>query len=182
MNKLFILVGPGGVGKDTILEELMKKVSYLNRLITCTTRKKRPDDISGKTIKFFSEQEFKAMIKHGDFLETDFHFGAYYGSRKKDLARLLKKGNVIVGLDINGARKLKKMLNFVVTIFIKVKSKNVVIERMRMRGMSEEGIKMKLKRYGEEMKYEKEADYVVVNDKLDVAISELKKIIEAESK
>jgi guanylate kinase len=177
MNKFFILIGPGGVGKDTLLKEVIKTTPNLFELVTCTTRTLRPEDIPGITYNFFSEKEFKKMIKNNEFLEHDYHFGAYYGSRKKDLEVLLKKGNAIADIDINGTKNIKKIRPSIVTIFIKTKSKKELIKRLKNRGMSEDQIKAKLARYDEEMKYEKESDYVVVNDELKKAVEEIKLII-----
>ena len=182
MNKFFIIVGPGGVGKDTIIKEVIKLNSNLFDLTTCTTRKPRPEDIPGKTLNFFSEKEFKRMIEKGEFLEFDIHFGAYYGSRKKDLEKLLEKGSVVADIDIHGAENLKKIRKEAITIFIKAKSKQVIVNRLKERGMSEKGIKMKLDRFDEEMIYEKKSDYVVINDDLKKAVDEVRSIIKNETK
>ncbi len=181
MNKFFILVGPGGVGKDTLIKELKKINSNLFELVTCTTRTPRAEDVAGETYNFFSEKDFIKMIKNNDFLEYDNHFGAYYGSRKKDLEGLLKKGNVIADIDITGVKNIKKIRKDIVTIFVKTKSKEVLIKRLEKRGMTIQQIKAKLDRYGEEMKYEKKANYVIINDDLKKAVNEIKEIIKKET-
>jgi guanylate kinase len=181
MNKFFVIVGPGGVGKDTLAKEVMKELPNVFPLVSCTTRKPRQEDIPGKTYNFFTNEEFEEMIKNNEFLEYDHHFNAYFGSRKKDLEEILKKGNAISDIDIVGAENLKKQRNDIVTVFIKAKSKEVLIDRLKSRGMNEEKIKMKLARFDEEMKYEIKADYIIVNDDLKTAVNELKEIIKKET-
>ena len=177
-GKLFILSSPAGGGKTTLANLLISEIPNLKRVITCTTRKPRPGEKNGVDYFFLSEEEFKEKIKENDFLEYAIVHGNYYGTPKKEVLKELSKGiDLILVIDVQGMRQVKKNFKDAVSIFLLPPSFDTIIERMRQRGDTEEEIKKRLETAKKEIPAWKEYDYIVINDILEKAKEDLKHII-----
>ncbi|WP_293448311.1 guanylate kinase [Persephonella sp.] len=177
-GELFILSSPAGGGKTTIANLLIKEVPNLKRVITCTTRKPRPYEKNGVDYYFLSKQEFENRIKKGEFLEYAVVHGNYYGTPKKEVEEELKKGyDLLLVIDVQGMRQIKKNKKDLITIFLLPPSIKELIRRMEKRGDSEEEIKKRIETAKKEIPAWKEYDYVVVNDQIQKAKEDIKHII-----
>lgn len=164
-GKFIIISGPGGVGKDTICNELVKKGIGIYS-ISMTTRDKRINEIEGKDYFFVDDNTFKDSIKNNDILEYTLFNGYYYGTPKKFIFDKLDNGiNVFAILDVKGALSIKERYPDVITIFIMPPSFMDLEKRLRKRKTDDE--KTILKRLDiakEEIKYKDKYDYVVINN------------------
>ena len=177
-GELFVLSAPAGGGKTTLANLLLKEVPNLVKITTCTTRKPRPGEKNGVDYFFLSKEEFERKIKEGAFLEYAVVHGNYYGTPKEEVLKEINKGNdVLLVIDVQGMRQIKRNFKDVVTIFLIPPSFDELINRMKKRGDSEEEIKKRLETAKKELKTWKEYDYIVINDIIEKAKEDLKKII-----
>jgi len=117
-GNLFVLSGPSGVGKDAILERILKIVPNLVKSVSYTTRPKRPSEENGKNYFFVDEKKFKEMIENGEFLEWAVVHGYLYGTPKKMVEDYIKRGmDVILKIDVQGGVNVKKIYNEAKLIF-----------------------------------------------------------------
>ncbi len=177
-GEVFVLSAPAGGGKTTLANLLLKEVPNLVRITTCTTRKPRPGEKNGIDYFFLSKEEFQQKIKENAFLEYAIVHGNYYGTPKEEVLKEINKGNdVLLVIDVQGMRQIKKNFKDVVTIFLIPPSFEELINRMKKRGDSEEEIKKRIETAKIELKAWKEYDYIVINDIIEKAKEDLKKII-----
>ncbi len=177
-GELFVLSAPAGGGKTTLANLLLKEVPNLVKITTCTTREPRPGEKNGVDYFFLSKEEFERKIREGAFLEYAVVHGNYYGTPKEEVLKEINKGNdVLLVIDVQGMRQIKRNFKDVVTIFLIPPSFEELINRMRKRGDSEEEIKKRLETAKKELKAWKEYDYIVINDIIEKAKEDLKKII-----
>ncbi|SNZ10272.1 guanylate kinase [Persephonella hydrogeniphila] len=177
-GELFVLSSPAGGGKTTIANSLIKEIPNLKRVVTCTTRKPRPNEKNGVDYFFLSKDEFEERIKKGDFLEYAVVHGNYYGTPRKEVEEELSKGyDLILVIDVQGMRQIKKNKQDVITVFILPPSIEELVRRMKKRGDSEEEIKKRLETAKKEIPAWKEYDFVVINDILEEAKEKIKQII-----
>ncbi len=177
-GNLFILSSPAGGGKTTLANMLISEIPNLKRVVTCTTREPRPGEKNGVDYYFLTKDEFEKRIKEGDFLEYAIVHGNYYGTPKREVFEMLEKGlDLILVIDVQGMRQVKKNFKDVVTIFILPPSLEEIVRRMRERGDSEEEINKRLKTAKSEIPAWKEYDFIVINDILEKAKEDLKHII-----
>ena len=177
MNKLIVISGPSGVGKGTIVNELLKKGDYALS-VSCTTRGPRVGEREGVSYFFISKQKFLSMIEDGGFLEYDNHFENYYGTPKDFVEKQLQSKNVILESEVNGAFKVKKSYPEAILIMIAPPGMEELKSRLVGRGTeSAEDIEERLARLDYELAQSDKYDYTVVNDDLERAIGEIEKII-----
>ncbi|MBU4331981.1 guanylate kinase [Patescibacteria group bacterium] len=182
--KLFIISGPSGAGKNAVVCGILKKLKNASRMVTCTTRKKRPNEKPGKDYYFLTEKEFKQRIKESDFLEWAIvHKKHYYGNSKKILEKLQKKYAIILlVIDVQGAKTIRKKAIPHTSIFINAESEKKLISRIKKRKamMSNESLKLRLASAAAEMKQAKKYDYQVTNyeNRLDETIERVCAIIQ----
>ncbi len=177
-GNLYVLSAPAGGGKTTIAHNLLKEIPFLKRIITYTTRKPRPDEKNGVDYIFKTKEEFEKLIKEDAFLEHAIVHGNYYGTPKKEVFELLEKGfDVLLIIDVQGMRQVKRKYPETIGIFILPPSLDELVNRMKKRGDSEEEIEKRLKTAKKEIPAWKEYDYVVINDDLDNATEKIKCII-----
>ena len=183
-GEIFILSAPAGSGKTTISQLLLKEIPNLKMITTCTTRKKREGEIDGEDYHFLTEEEFKKDIKEGNFLEYAVVHGNYYGTPKKPVLEEVEKGNdVLLVIDIQGMKSVKKMLNGqveITTIFILPPSIKEMENRMKRRGETEEEMRKRFETAKREIPNWKYYDYLVINDILEEAKNKIKTIILAQ--
>ena len=171
-----------GVGKDSVVKGLRKKHSF-DRVVTYTTRKIRPGEENGADYNFVSKQEFEEKIKKGFFLEHILYLDNHYGTPKKDVIDKIKKGkDVLLRIDVRGAKSVKQAISESVLVYIAPPSFDAMEKRMLKRNDQKESIKKKLQVAVWEIEQFEGFDYVVVNEegKLDKTIELVKIIIEAE--
>lgn len=181
-KKLFVISGSSGVGKSTIIKALLQRNPNFVFSISCTTREKREGEIDGVNYFYVSKEDFEKSIKNNEFLEWAEFSGNYYGTTKTFVDKCFKDDkNLILDIDTQGALQIKEKMPDAVLIFIMPPSYEHLESRLRNRKTdSEEAIAKRLDVVKLEIKNSDKYDYRVVNDKLEDAIIELEKIINAE--
>jgi guanylate kinase len=176
------MTGASGVGKDTIRKATLPLLDNLHYSISATTRPQRPGEIHSQQYYFFDHAEFEAMIEEDRLLEYAEYVGDYYGTPAEPVFENLERGkDVLLELELVGARQVKERLPEAVMVFIAPPSLVELERRLRGRGTdSEQKIQKRLSRAREEIKAVREFDYVVVNDRLADAASTFSAIIWAE--
>ncbi len=179
---LYVMTGASGVGKDTIRQAALPDLENIFFSISATTRSKRPGEVHGKQYYFYDKATFEKMVSEGGFLEHAEYVGDYYGTPAKPVLEALEQGqDVLLELELVGARKVKEKLPEAVMIFIAPPSLLELERRLRGRNTdSEEKIQKRLSRAREEIKAAKEFDYLIVNDMLAASVRDFKSIIYAE--
>lgn len=179
MNKLIVISGPSGVGKGTIVNELLKKGDYALS-ISCTTRQPRAGEREGVSYFFITIEKFKSMIDEGGFLEYDNHFENFYGTPKDFVEKQLQTKNVILEIEVNGALKAKKSYPDAILIMILPPSLDELKARLIGRGTeSAEKIEKRLARLEYELSQQDKYDFTVVNDDLERAVNEIEYLIKS---
>ena len=182
MSNVFIISAPSGSGKTTLVSQLMAKEQNLEFSISCTTRKPRGQEEDGKEYYFISHQEFERRIAADLFLEHAKVFDNYYGTSREELTRADSAGkDLVLDIDVQGARQLKEKIPGAVSIFILAPSRQELEQRLQARSEdSEEVIRRRLEEAVAEIKNYNAYDYVIVNDKVEESARNLRSIIRAE--
>ena len=181
-NFCIVLSSPSGAGKTSISTKLLQKDRKLALSISCTTRPKRKGEINKKDYIFISEEEFKKQIKKNKFLEQASVFGYRYGTLSQTVNNFFKKRrDVLFDIDWQGFQQLKQSGMNVVGIFILPPNKKELIRRLKKRGRdTSEEMKKRMSLAQDEISHFPEYDYVLVNDSLDLCVSKILNIINAE--
>ena len=180
---LIIISGTTCAGKGTVIERLLERNKNLALSISYTSRPKREDEIDKVDYYFVTKEEFERKIKAGDFLEyAKVQYEAYYGTPKKEVIDLLNSGkDVILEIDVQGAKQIKKLYPETVLIFIMAPSMSEVKKRIKMRGMeNNEQIIARFKVAYNEINEINQYNYVVVNDDLEMAVKKVEAILISE--
>ena len=182
-NILMAISGPSGVGKGTLVKELISARTDVAVSVSCTTRAPREGEKDGKDYFFLTREEFLRRAAEGEFLEYDEHFGNYYGTPKSFGRETLREKSVILEIDVVGALNAKKVFPDCVLIMIVPPSAEELKKRLRGRhSETEEQIQTRLARIDYELSQKHLYDYVVVNDALESALSRLEGILDAEKR
>jgi len=179
---LFVVSAPSGAGKNAILRPILQNDPSLSYSISATTRQPRQGEVDGQDYFFLDQAEFCRRIEQGEFAEWAEVHGHLYGTLRSVLTEEMASGkDVILELDVLGMRNLKGILPDAVTIFIAPPSLEELERRLRNRGTENDAtIQLRLKNAEMEMAALDEYDYVVVNDDVQAAISQVEKIIAEE--
>ena len=175
---LFVISGTSGVGKSTILEQLMENRSDLLFSVSATTRKPRPQEREGISYYFVTREQFQEMILRNAFVEYDNHMENYYGTPKAQLEEKLARGNVILDIEPKGALQVRASRPDATLIFITPPSMEELERRLRGRGdTSEEQIQVRLARAKWELDQQDQYDYRVINEDVATCVKEILNII-----
>lgn len=177
-GKFIIISGPSGVGKGTICNVLLSELNAWYS-VSMTTRGIREGEVDGVNYYFISKDEFRKRIEEGKLLEYNIYNDNYYGTPKDKVLEKLEEGiNVILEIDVNGARNIKNIFPDALLIYIAPPSIEILRERLVSRGTEDlETIENRLRIADAELKQIDFYDYVVVNDDLDKAIDDVRNII-----
>ena len=181
-NKLFVISGASGVGKSTVLAQVMSQRPDLRFSVSATTREPREKEVEGVSYYFVTKDKFLDMIEKKEFVEYDAHMENFYGTPRGQLEEKLQKGSVILDIEPNGAFNVRKERADAVLIFIAPPSLEELERRLRSRGdTSEEQIQVRQARVAWEMKQSKQYDYIVINDRVEDCAREILEIIAREA-
>lgn len=180
--KVFVITGPSGVGKGTLIRELLQRLPELELSISATTREPREGEVDGRDYHFLSPEEFEERMRREDFLEYATYSGNSYGTLRTEVQRRLSAGHsVLLEIEVQGARQVRAAMRESIQVFIAPPDPAVLRQRLDGRGTdSSEAIDARLKVAEGEMEAQNEFAHVVVNDDLDRAAGELEGIVRAE--
>jgi len=175
---LYIISGPSGCGKSTLIRRLLNEMKTVHFSVSHTTRPKRSMELFGKDYTFVSSEEFQRMAREGAFLEWAVVHGHQYGTSHKEIEAKLKQGDLILDIDVQGARQVKAKYPQGIFIFVLPSRLEELRRRLEIRGEnSPESIRERLATAKGEVEAYAEFDYIVINDLLEKATQELRAII-----
>jgi guanylate kinase len=180
VGKVFVITGPSGVGKGTLIERLLERIPELELSISATTREPRPGELDGRDYHFLSPEEFRRRLEKGDFLEHASYSGNYYGTLRDEVqSRVARCHSVVLEIEVQGARQVRdSMGDEAVLIFIAPPDEAVLRERLEARGTdSPEAIEQRLRTAEVELAARSEFPLEVVNDEVQKAASELERLV-----
>jgi len=180
---VMVLSGPSGCGKTSLLKRLISDDPNITQSISYTTREAREGEIDGVDYYFTNQEDFETMLSNDELLEYTEIYGNFYGTPKKAIEKKINSGqDVVFDIDSFGAKAIKsKLPNNTFTIFILPPSHQELTKRLKGRAQdSEDTINKRLNSAREQIQTMHEYDYIIVNDKLDIAYAELKAILTAE--
>jgi guanylate kinase len=182
MAKVFVITGPSGVGKGTLISKLLERVPGLELSISATTREPREGEVDGRDYHFLTPEEFSRRIDEEDFLEFATYSGNRYGTLRSEVSRRLNEAqSVVLEIEVQGARQVRAAMRESVQVFIAPPDPTSLRERLESRGTdSREAIDARLEVAEQEMAAQDEFAHVVVNDDLQRAAGELEEIVRAE--
>jgi len=180
--KVFVVTGPSGVGKGTLIRGLLERMPELELSVSATTRDPRPGEENGVDYHFLTPQRFEERVAAGDFVEHARYSGNRYGTLRSELERRLADGaGVVLEIEVEGARQVRRAMPDAVAVFIAPPSREALRARLVGRGTdSSEQVDARLQTAERELEAQPEFAHVVVNDRLEEAIDELVSIVRAE--
>jgi guanylate kinase len=181
-GRLFVITGPSGVGKGTLIRELLDRVPDLELSVSATTRPPRPGERDGFDYHFLSEEEFSRRLAADEFLEHASYAGYRYGTLVSEVEPRLGRGvGVVLEIEIQGARQVRERQPAAVPVFVAPPSPDALRERLEERGTdSPEAIERRLQVARAELDAQREFVHVIVNDDLARAADELSALVRAE--
>ncbi|HUD98013.1 MAG TPA: guanylate kinase [Bryobacteraceae bacterium] len=182
MTTVFIISAPSGSGKSTLVNRLLACVPGLMFSVSYTTRPPRGHEVQGENYHFISRAEFEACIRRDEFLEYAEVFGNYYGTHRGVLEDAQRQGrDLVLDIDVQGARQLKGKIPEAVTIFILAPSREILEQRLRARSEDADPvIERRLRDAANEIRNYSAYDYVLINKELNQSDETLAAIVRAE--
>ena len=179
---LVVISAPSGGGKGTILQELFRTGDSLRYSVSATTRAHRPGEIDGEHYYFVSREAFEEMLENGKMLEHTEYLGNYYGTPREPVEHWTAQGyDVVLEIEVDGGGQIKKLMPECVSIFILPPSMQVLSQRLHGRGTEDEAtVQRRLEAAKGEIPHAKDYDYIVINDRLEDAVAEIRAILKAE--
>jgi guanylate kinase len=176
---VFVITGPSGVGKGTLIRLLRERMPELALSVSATTRRPRPGETQGEHYHFLSDDEFERHVAAGDFVEWAEYSGRRYGTLREELERHTSGGRpVLLEIEVQGARQVRETLPGAVQIFIRPPDDEALRDRLIGRGTDDaEQVERRLRVAQEELEAAGEFQHVVVNDRLDEAVEALGSIV-----
>ncbi|MDX6519917.1 MAG: guanylate kinase [Gaiellales bacterium] len=177
--RLFVISGPSGVGKGTLISRVRERLPQLEVAISATTRPRRPGEEDGREYHFPSPEEFDRGVREGEFLEHVEFAGHRYGTLRSEVDRRLSQGSsVVLEIDVPGAREIKRQMPDAVLVFIAPPDMDDLEQRLIARGAnSDDEIADRLRIANSEIQARDDFQHVIVNDDLDRAASQLTELI-----
>jgi guanylate kinase len=182
VTTVFSISAPSGSGKSTLVARILGKDSQLRFSVSYTTRKPRGHEKAGESYIYISREEFESRLANNEFLEHAEVFGNYYGTNREILRQAQNEGkDLILDIDVQGARQLKERIPEAVSIFILPPSRDILEQRLRSRSEdAEEVIQRRLRDAASEIRNYEQYDYVLVNHRVDDSTLTLQSIVKAE--
>ena len=182
MTSVFIISAPSGSGKSTLVSRLLASDPRLRFSVSYTTRRPRGNERPGESYVYITRQEFLRRVESGEFLEYAEVFGNFYGTNREVLDQAEAEGkDLILDIDVKGARQLKERIPQAVTIFVLPPSRDILEQRLRSRSEdSDDVIQRRLKDAAEELRNYRQYDYVLVNHQVEESTGTLAAVIRAE--
>jgi guanylate kinase len=180
VGKVFVITGPSGVGKGTLIEQLLERVPELELSVSATTREPRPGEVDGRDYHFLSPEEFRRRLEAGDFLEHASYSGNYYGTLREEVERRLAEGrSVVLEIEVQGARQVRDELgDDAVLIFIAPPDEKALRERLVGWGTDpRDALAPRLRPAEIELGARSEFPLEVVNDEVQKAAAELERLV-----
>lgn len=177
MNKggVFVVAGPSGSGKDTLFKELFKRKPEIKFSISSITRPMRVGEVEGEKYNFITREKFLNMLENDELLEYNEYIGNYYGTPKAPVIAAIEKGeDILIEVDVNGAKEICQKLPEAITVFIMPPSYKELKRRLSGRGTeTQDLIDKRMKEALNEIARATEFDYIVVNDDIDTAVDDI---------
>jgi len=182
MSRVFVITGPSGVGKGTLIRALRERVPGLELSVSATTRAPRPGEVDGRDYHFLTDEEFDRRLEAHEFLEQATYSGHRYGTLRSEIARTLERGvSVVLEIEVQGARQVRDALADAVLVFIAPPDPAALRNRLEGRATdSPEAIASRLRTAERELEARDEFQHVVVNDTVERAAADLERIVRAE--
>jgi guanylate kinase len=177
--KVFVITGPSGVGKGTLIRGLRERVPELQLSVSATTRAPRPGERDGVDYHFLTAEEFERRVAAGDFVEHATYSGNRYGTLRSELERPLQDGiPVVLEIEVQGARQVREAMPDAVAVFIAPPSHDALRARLVGRGTdAPEQVDERLRTAARELEAQAEFGHVVTNDRLEDAVQQLVEIV-----
>jgi guanylate kinase len=181
LSNLFVVVAPSGAGKTTLVDELLKREPNIRLSISFTTRAPRKGETHGREYHFVTRETFESMIAAGEFLEHADVYGNYYGTSRKWIETELASGHdVLLEIDWQGARQVRKLFAHMVGIFVLPPSLAELQRRLEGRGKdAPEAIQRRMASARNEVSHVLEFEYIIVNERFETALDDLVGIVRA---
>jgi guanylate kinase len=177
--KVFVITGPSGVGKGTLIRGLRERIPELELSVSATTRQPRAGERDGVDYHFLSDAEFDRLLAQEEFIEYATYSGNRYGTLRRELERRIARGvPVVLEIEVQGARQVRERLPDAETVFIAPPSEEALRARLIGRGTDAAAqVQERLQTAARELRSRTEFDHVVVNDRLEVATAQLVEIV-----
>jgi guanylate kinase len=177
--KVFVITGPSGVGKGTLIRTLLQRIPELELSVSATTRAPRPGEVDGVDYHFLTDPQFDGRVLAGDFVEHASYSGHRYGTLREELERRTERGApVVLEIEVQGARQVRETMPSAVQVFIAPPSEEALRTRLVGRGTdAPEQVEARLRTAHEELRAQREFPHVVVNDRLDDAVAALEELV-----